>query len=144
MGNPQTNMLNEGTKSTNNHMSGRFAGTMANNTYQNEEHASTLHSTVNTNTESNSFFNNSQNSDTLPSLRNNKFVKQDVVVSNTEIKTERQTDPANEYLNDPRVRANLEEKKDANQLIDMKTMMVLGLIVMIFIFALPIIYEVLN
>lgn len=147
MGNPQTSMLNQGVKSSNSHLSGRFAGTGAYNMVQNEEHSSTLHSTVNTSMQNNGFFNNnSQNNDSLPSMRNNKFVKQDVTVSNTEIKTERvdTSVPGSQYMNDPRVRANLDVKKDANQLIDTKTMMVLGLIVMIFIFILPIIYDVLN
>lgn len=147
MGNPQTNMLNEGVKSSNSHLSGRFAGANANNMISNEEHTSTLHSSVNTNMQNNGFFNNnSQDNDSLPTMRSSKFVKQNVVVSNTQIKADKTNspDPVSEYMNDPRVRANLSEKKDANQLIDTKTMMVLGLIVMIFIFVLPIIYDALN
>lgn len=145
MGNPQTNMLNDGAKSSNNHLSGRFAGNGMNNSNQSEEHMSMLHSNVNTSIENNGFFNNNgKTNDELPSLRNNKFVKQDVVVSNTKINSDNGTDPASKYLNDPTVKANLEQKKDVNQMIDTKTMMVLGLIVMIFIFVLPMIYDILN
>lgn len=145
MSNPQTNMINNGMTYANNHVSGRFAGSNVNNNVQNEEHSSTLHSNVNTNMQNNSFFNNTQQqNDTLPVQRSNKFVKDNVVVSDTKIKTNMPNEQVNEYLNDPRVRANLEANKNASQLIDTKTMMVLGLIVMIFIFLLPMVYDLLN
>lgn len=144
MSNPQISMLNDGSKSSNNHMSGRFAGSNVNTFNQSEEHTSTLHSSVNANIQNNGFFNSGQQNDSLPTMRNNKFVKEDVVVSDTKIKSDIQNNPVDKYLNDPRVRANLEKNKNANQLIDTKTMMVLGLIVMIFIFALPMIYDYLN
>lgn len=144
MSNPQTNMLNDGSKTSNNHMSGRFAGNNVNTFNQNEEHMSTLHSSVNTNIQNNGFFNNGQRNDSLPTIRNNKFVKEDVVVSDTKINSDIQNSSVDKYLNDPRVMANLEKNKNVNQLIDTKTMMVLGLIVMIFIFVLPMIYDYLN
>lgn len=148
MSNPQTNMLNENVKSSNGHLSGRFAGSNINAFNKSEEHMSTLHSSVNTNIQNNGFYNNGgQQNDSLTTMRNNKFVKQEVVVSNTEIATEKQNvsnNPADKYLNDPMVRTNLEGNKNANQLIDTKTMMILGLIVMIFIFVLPMIYDYLN
>ena len=49
----------------------------------------------------------------------------------------------NKYTSDPQVIANL-EKKDANAVIDIKNLMLLALIVMIFIFILPFIYDILN
>jgi len=138
MGNPQTNALKNGAKATNNHLSGRFAGVSNVNTNQYEEHPSTLHGQVDMVTQ-----HKVKNKDPLPQLTNNKFVKQNVVVSNTDINSSTRV-AGSDYINDPRVMANLQEKKDVNQLIDMKTLMVLALIVMVFIFILPFIYDALN
>lgn len=149
MGNPQVNALNTGVKSSNSHVSGRFnSGGSVNvdNNYVN--HPSTLNSKVNTkNKEVESHENNDYtNDDPISKMSNNKFFSQNsqenVVNNNINYINEMENEKS-KYMNDPKVKANL-EKKDGNEVIDIKTLMVLALIVLAFIFALPFLYDFLN
>jgi len=145
MGNPQVNALHKAAKKTNSHMSGRFAGMDNVVDNQGNNHPSTLHSKVNYETSnSNSFLmNNNTNvnpNNIVNNNNSNSFVREKK--DNVRVKED---ENVSKYSNDPKVMANLGKVKDENEtLFDMKTLMIFALIVMVFIFALPFIYNFLG
>ncbi len=145
MGNPQVDALANASRQDNSHSSGRFDNLVNNANQTNVTHSSQFISSPGTEMENHLAVNNLQQGDgmSLPINKGGKYFSDNPVNINTQINTG-DLKPEDVYINDAKVKANLKEKRNFELAIDVKSLIIIVLILLIYIFFLPLIFDYFN